>query len=395
MLREPANGNNGGAPSQRELIPWVVDALTCGRVQVSSNAGEIAFAVLLYSACSSSMLLINKMAVTSFPMASFVTAFQLYFCSLVVLIMNQSECVELEDFQWSKVKPYLIYVCSFVLGLFTNMMALSHGNVETAIIFRACAPLAVAFLDWIFLGRQFPRPRSLVALVVLLVGAYGYIHFDKQFESQGWVAYTWVLLYFATLCFSMTFGKYIMNQVPLKNMWSSVLYTNVLGLPMTILLGIYMGEVQSLKSFVFNDVAVLNILLSSIVGVGISWSGFKSRHLLSATSYTVVGVMNKMVTVAINALIWDQHASTGGIISLFVCIFGGLMYKQAPTRAEVKALTPLSPKNSSHEMANLLSESSSAVNREHKHGRAAIVDVVNGDSDANSALGGSGPTRTV
>lgn len=322
------------------LVPWVVKQVTCGKVQLSRSSGEVAFAILAYSLCSSSMLIINKLAVTSFPMASFVTSFQLYFCSLVVLLFNQYGCIELEDFEWSKVKPYLIYVTSFVLGLFTNMMALGHGNVETVIIFRACVPLAVAFLDWGFLGRHFPSTRSLGALVVLLIGAYGYISFDKEFKTSGWVAYTWVVLYFCVSCFSMTFGKYVMNQVPLKNMWSSVLYTNVLGLPMTLALGIYMGEVNGLRSFIFNDVAILNIVASSIVGVGISWAGFKSRSLLSATSYTVVGIMNKMMTIAVNSLMWDKHATTGGTVCLFVCIAGGLMYKQAPKRETKQPTSP-------------------------------------------------------
>ena len=323
------------------VLQHLVKTLSCGRVTVSENAAEVVFAILLYSFCSSSMLIINKLAVTSFPMASFVTSFQLYFCSVVVLVMNQSNCIEVEDFEWAKVKPYLIYVLSFVMGLFTNMMSLQHSNVETVIIFRACAPLAVAFLDWLWLGRRFPQPRSLGALGLLLVGAYGYIYFDKQFESQGWVAYTWVLLYFGTLCFSMTFGKYIMKTVPMKNMWSSVLYTNVLGLPMTMALGIMMGEVEALKPFVFNDVAIINLLLSSIVGVGISWAGFKSRHLLSATSYTLVGVMNKMITIAVNVFMWDKHASGPGIACLLVCILGGILYRQAPLRDPPKQ--PTSP----------------------------------------------------
>ncbi len=112
----------------------------------------------------------------------------------------------------------------------------------------------------------------------------------------------------------------------------SVIYTNVLGLPMTVALGMYMGEVTALRSFVFNDVAILNLTLSSIVGVGISWAGFKSRDLLSATSYTVVGVLNKMLTIAVNAVMWDQHATPAGLICLLICIAGGLMYEQAPKR---------------------------------------------------------------
>jgi len=56
------------------------------------------------------------------------------------------------------------------------------------------------------------------------------------------------------------------------------------------------------------------------------------QSLLSATSYTVVGVMNKMLTITINVLIWDNHASGYGIFSLSVCLVGGSLYQQAPPR---------------------------------------------------------------
>ena len=54
---------------------------------------------------------------------------------------------------------------------------------------------------------------------------------------------------------------------------------------------------------------------------------------MSATTYTVVGVMNKMLTVTINVLIWDKHASICGIISLGVCIAGGSLYQQPSLRS--------------------------------------------------------------
>ena len=37
--------------------------------------------------------------------------------------------------------------------------------------------------------------------------------------------------------------------------------------------------------------------LSCVVGVCISWAGFWCQSLITATAYTVVGVMNKMLTV--------------------------------------------------------------------------------------------------
>ncbi|KAL3925570.1 MAG: hypothetical protein SGILL_000321 [Bacillariaceae sp.] len=47
-------------------------------------------------------------------------------------------------------------------------------------------------------------------------------------------------------------------------------------------------------------------------------------------------VMNKCLTILLNVAIWDQHAPPGGIMCLFLCIGGGMIYKQAPMRNERK-----------------------------------------------------------
>ena len=44
--------------------------------------------------------------------------------------------------------------------------------------------------------------------------------------------------------------------------------------------------------------------------------------------------MNKCLTVLLNTLIWDQHAKPGGIFCLFLCIGGGMIYKQSPMRSD-------------------------------------------------------------
>ena len=55
---------------------------------------------------------------------------------------------------------------------------------------------------------------------------------------------------------------------------------------------------------------------------------------MTATAYTVVGVMNKTLTVLANALVWDKHASAVGLCSLTVCLAGGTLYQQAPMRKD-------------------------------------------------------------
>ena len=39
-----------------------------------------------------------------------------------------------------------------------------------------------------------------------------------------------------------------------------------------------------------------------------------------------------MLTVLLNVLLWDAHASSRGIASLLVCVLGGAFYQQAPLR---------------------------------------------------------------
>lgn len=73
--------------------------------------------------------------------------------------------------------------------------------------------------------------------------------------------------------------------------------------------------------------------------------------------------MNKCLTVLLNTLIWDQHANPQGIFCLFICIAGGIIYKQAPMRGEQKALSENAPstnKEGDEETASFLPQSSTA-----------------------------------
>ena len=47
--------------------------------------------------------------------------------------------------------------------------------------------------------------------------------------------------------------------------------------------------------------------------------------------------MNKCLTILLNVAIWDQHATPGGILSLCVCLAGGIIYQQSPMRGEKPA----------------------------------------------------------
>jgi len=102
-----------------------------------------------------------------------------------------------------------------------------------------------------------------------------------------------------------------------------------------LLLSAARGESWSLAPLFDNPAYMWVLVLSSIAGTGIGFSSWSCRSLLSATSFTVVGICNKILTVILNIMVWDKHASPFGMFSLLICLAGGIAYQQAPLVAKV------------------------------------------------------------
>ena len=74
------------------------------------------------------------------------------------------------------------------------------------------------------------------------------------------------------------------------------------------------------------------VLSGCVAGTLIGWAGWQCRSLVSATSYTLIGVVNKLLTVVMSVLFLDKHASGTGIFALCLCIAASTQYSQAPMR---------------------------------------------------------------
>lgn len=292
--------------------------------------------VLFYCACSGGMLILNKLAVHHIGAPAFVTICQFVATAAVVGVGWCAGLIQLDPLQWRRMRHFVLYVSAFSAGTWANMKVLMVANVETVIVFRSCAPLCVCVCDYVFYQRALPSRRSAAAMLLIVVGATVYVSVDRNSGSAATAsrAYVWVLVWFCLLIFQLTYGKQLVTGLGLKSIWSPVLYTNSLAIAPTFAIGTIAGDFQALRngSIDWTVSAVVWLLLSCVAGVGISWAGFKCQQVITATAYTVVGVMNKLLTVLINVLIWDQHASPVGIAALCVCLAGGTLYQQSPLR---------------------------------------------------------------
>eukprot|EP00557_Chaetoceros_sp_GSL56_P006002 CAMPEP_0176490800 /NCGR_PEP_ID=MMETSP0200_2-20121128/8073_1 /TAXON_ID=947934 /ORGANISM="Chaetoceros sp., Strain GSL56" /LENGTH=369 /DNA_ID=CAMNT_0017888149 /DNA_START=178 /DNA_END=1287 /DNA_ORIENTATION=+ len=311
-----------------------------------SPRAEVIASVISYSLCSGFLVLVNKLILHYLPFPSIVIVIQLLSSVMMIYGGNFFGVMPIDEMKLEFLKPYMIYTVAFSTGVYTNMMCLNTSNVETVIVARACSPLVVSLLDSFFLGRELPSRRSFIALSLIIVGAYGYALTDAAFKEQGVSAYFWPTLYLALITFEMVYGKQIVRSVKFKTVSGPVQYTNLLGWPPMFMFAKMGGEFERLHAMMDSYDAksysgflgklpkesIALMVLGCLIGTGIGYSGWWCRGKVSATSFTLIGVLNKCITVLVNLMIWDQHASAIGIACLFICLIGGAFYEQAPMR---------------------------------------------------------------
>jgi hypothetical protein len=308
-------------------------------------ASPAVFSVLTYSACSSVMLVVNKLALTQLPFPTILTGAQLFLCAIIVLTMSQLGIVSFQNVSFENSRPFLSYCSVFTFGIYSNMQVLERSSLGLVIATRSCLPMFVCTIEVVVMGAKPPSGTSMCSLlgVALLTGVYIYVDHGLRVEDR--MQLLWLSVWLSTLTYQvrcvrsarigllsnlqqqqMTYGKKMTQTHQMSN-WERVFLTNAISLPFTCLLfmaGKERERLSQLNSVL--DIGHLHwVFLSCIVGVGISFTGWKLRDEVSATAFTLVGVLNKILTIAINQAVFKDGSLTGSV-ALVLAILAGLFY---------------------------------------------------------------------
>jgi len=285
--------------------------------------------VIGYMAFSSTMLIINRAAIRFFPLPSTLLVLQMAVSALLVWFFGQINYLKVDKLEWEKIKQYFGVVVVFILNLYTNVKAVQGSNVETVIVFQTLTSLAVAYGDFKLLNGGTPSIKIVASLLIIVVGSILYMIVDSA-SGFRLDAYAWVFAYFFAKITDMLYTKHIVDTVPMTS-WGRSFYNNFLALFPVLVMAVGLREPAKLQAHIVDetfDQPITNIMvfLSCIMGLGISITGFKCREAVSATSFSVIGNMNKVFTVIINVLVWDAHSTPEGIFCLAICLLGGAYY---------------------------------------------------------------------
>lgn len=133
--------------------------------------------------------------------------------------------------------------------------------------------------------------------------------------------------------------KHVVSTIGL-NTWGLVLYNNLEALILFPIEVFIVGEIKKMRNdslshtvpnwYTFEVILLVGLLC--IFGLSISFFGFSCRKAIWATGFTVLGIVNKLLTIMVNLLVWDKHSRVVGTVGLLVCVFGGVLYQQSTTK---------------------------------------------------------------
>lgn len=293
------------------------------------HPNNVGWAIAYYSLCSSCLLIVNKVALHIVPAPVFLLSLQLWFAVVFVYVLQAFDLLHVEPLCLKKSVKFIPVVVSFLGTLFSNAKVLQFSNVETFITFRASTPLVLCVCDYLFLGRNLPSARSVTCLFGLLVSSAGYALFDHAFDVR---AYSWLGIWYVCFTAYEVVVKHMCDTVAVDN-WTRVVYTNAMaGTLLAFAIPFVKGEHATVAALPWTATDTSTLLTSCLIGIGVSHSAYVMRSACSATLSAVVGILCKVLTVAINIVIWDKHASMTELAFLAIGLLSGAFYEQAALR---------------------------------------------------------------
>ncbi|GAA0141742.1 secondary carrier transporter [Lithospermum erythrorhizon] len=307
-----------------------------------------------YCLSASLLSIINKWAVMKFPYPGALTALQYFTSAAGVFVCGWLKLVEHDKLDLLTMWRFLPAAIIFYLSLFTNSELLLHANVDTFIVFRSAVPIFVAIGETVFLHQPWPSLKTWSSLATIFAGSVLYVITDYQFTVT---AYMWAVAYLVSMSIDFVYIKHVVMTIGL-NTWGLVLYNNLEALLLFPLELLIMGELKKIKHEIEDESdwhsfqVILPVGLSCLFGLAISFFGFSCRRAISATGFTVLGIVNKLLTVVINLVIWDKHSTFVGTVGLLICMLGGILYQQSTSKP--KAAKEVKAQDSQEEQQKLL-----------------------------------------
>ncbi|KAM0881983.1 hypothetical protein ACQ4PT_032604 [Festuca glaucescens] len=257
---------------------------------------------LAYCIASCSMILVNKFILSGygFNAGIFLMLYQNIVSVTIVSTLSLSGVISTEPLTWKLIKVWLPVNIIFVGMLITSMFSLKYINVAMLTILKNVANVLTASGETYF--------------------------FKKQHDTQVWIS----LMLMLTLRHVMDSAKQATKSGNLNEL-SMVLLNNALSLPLGIILVLGFNEVEYLLETPLLRMPMfwLVITASGVLGLAISFTSMWFLRQTSATTYSLVGSLNKIPLSMVGILLFKVRTSMDNSISILLGLLAGVFFARA------------------------------------------------------------------
>jgi len=308
--------------------------MTMAANKKAAAESEVLVGVGSWMMCSMGMLVFNKQAIVAFPEECTLTALQMAVSAVALLLFGfrSIHIGSLKDVaRWAGVAPF------FTGMLLTSILALKNAPMTLVITFRSLSPLFSLAVE-----RFYPNPititKSMLGSIALMVS--GAVIYTSQLDHSSLAGIQWVFLNMIFAVVDRLLQRLMLskdqNPVDISKTGCTLL-NNALGLVPLLLAVFATGEFRRVPE----AVAALDawgktyVILTCIVGLGISYTGIWAQSLISATSFLVLVNANKFFIIFLEAYVMKtKNLTPVQIAGATISIIGGIAYGKARQAVE-------------------------------------------------------------
>lgn len=300
---------------------------------------------IAYATCSMTMTLTNKFLVDTFHFnyPFFLVAVQ-NGITLILLLVSRSLFPEVIDLgvgspSLSKAKRFAVGSIMFVMTLTSGMHALRLLSVPVVTVLKNFGIILVALGDHLLFG-QFVDIQTIFALFLILLSSVLSGLTDLSFTLNG---YLWMLFNI-----SVNMGYVLYTRFALKTFFKTefelCFYNCILSLPMLLFLSVVSSEFASIAHYDGLSTAFIGTLvLSSVVGFGLSLASLWCINANSAVHFSMVGAIAKIPLSVIGYIVFPRPISFNNGCSITFGLLSGVFYTHTKYRRQRMASSELTP----------------------------------------------------
>nr|CCC90037.1 putative lipophosphoglycan biosynthetic protein 2 [Trypanosoma congolense IL3000] len=293
---------------------------------------EIAVSLLVYSACSTAMTIINKLLVVNYklnyPMG--IVFLQNTFALVFVGAGKSVGWVHYPDFSAYVAKKWLPLTFFFIVMLWTSIKSLETMSVSMHTIMKNLAVVLTAVGDVILFNAQMVPP-AYVSFCLIALGSFLCAKGDQWVTAWGlfWTSVNVVATAGYTLCMKMLVGD-VSRSI---GRYGPVFYNNLLSAPV-----FFVASLPSMGGML-RDISAISIpplLGLSFVFVGplLTLSAFWCVERTSPTTFSVIGALNKVPLTIAGIIVFGQPPTRTGYVGIALGLLGGLLYARTSYRKD-------------------------------------------------------------